>query len=753
LIDTVAAFAMDSRQMLISLFLEKRSGVIWMAMVMMCLLLCTAPLVHGQQSLRDSLLRLEPGLQPGDTQSVTVLLDLATTFQNSDPSKGLIYAEKALRFSQMLTDKRWLALSLNSRGTLHFLKQDYGTALEDYKAALAINLEAGDHRQLARNYNNLGLVYTAVTDYPKALDHYLLGLKFNELSKSSTGLINNLGNIGNLYNSMNEQQQALGYFSRAIELCDEATPPLVVAGLLNNIGNSYTQLNNLDLALDYKLRALAMSEQSGSEGRIANSLGNLGHLYLRMDRLPESIRVHKEALEIQNRIRDRKGLLSNYLGLSNAYWALNEVDSAAYYTRQAKALAEALSDIRSLAASLEKISQYYDHKGLTDSAFFYFREFTRVKGSMENEQSRAELAQISMKHQFGRREDSLLREQLIIDNQLKEKILLSVQQQKELELQKTKILLAERQKELQELALIQSQSDLALEQSARSEKERQLEIAEKERILQGARIQLQEAQLDLRETEIRRARVLRTVFVAGLLLLGAFLFFLYRSYTLQKRSGRIIQAEKEKSENLLLNILPPEVAKELKEHGQCRARMFDEVTVLFSDFVGFTRVAEQMQPDDLVRELNICFSAFDAIMEKYGIEKIKTIGDAYMAVSGLPVHRPDHALQAARAAEEMAAFMENRNRNQETTFAIRIGIHSGPVVAGIVGRKKFAYDVWGDTVNVAARMESASEPGKINISAAVASLLGNALPLEYRGTIPVKNKGDMDMYFVSVKQA
>jgi len=208
-----------------------------------------------------------------------------------------------------------------------------------------------------------------------------------------------------------------------------------------------------------------------------------------------------------------------------------------------------------------------------------------------------------------------------------------------------------------------------------------------------------------------------------------------------------LKSEKKKSDELLLNILPAEVAEELKEKGQSKAQLFDDVSVLFTDFVNFTQMAEQLGAEELVAELHECFRTFDAIMENNGMEKIKTIGDAYLAVSGIPVHNDRHAYNAIKAAREIIAFMKERNE-RVNTFQIRIGIHSGPLVAGIVGVKKFAYDIWGDTVNTASRMESTSEAGKINISEATHKLAINDFTFTYRGKIDAKHKGEIDMYFV-----
>ncbi|MCX6246002.1 MAG: triple tyrosine motif-containing protein [Bacteroidetes bacterium] len=215
----------------------------------------------------------------------------------------------------------------------------------------------------------------------------------------------------------------------------------------------------------------------------------------------------------------------------------------------------------------------------------------------------------------------------------------------------------------------------------------------------------------------------------------------------------VIIAEKKKSDDLLLNILPHEVAEELKEKGSAKAKLIDEVTVLFTDFKDFTRLTEQLSAEKLVAEIHECFSAFDRIMEKNGLEKIKTIGDSYMAAGGLPAPNHTHASDAVKAALEIQQFMiSHKARKQasgELFFEIRIGLHTGPVVAGIVGVNKYAYDIWGDTVNTASRMETCGESGKVNISGSTYELVKDQFNCEYRGKVTAKGKGEIDMYFVT----
>lgn len=246
-----------------------------------------------------------------------------------------------------------------------------------------------------------------------------------------------------------------------------------------------------------------------------------------------------------------------------------------------------------------------------------------------------------------------------------------------------------------------------------------------------------------------------------LLVLGLFMWndrfkreVINRKASEDKIKKQYIEIEKEKqiSENLLLNILPEEVAEELKQKGSADAKQYDEVTVLFTDFKDFTKLSEKMTAHELVEEIHTCFKAFDGIMEKYGIEKIKTIGDSYMCTGGLPLANKTHPLDVVNAGLEIQKFIADRMASRmalgKEPFNIRIGIHTGPVVAGIVGVKKFAYDIWGDTVNTASRMESSGEAGKVNISHSTYQLVKDHFVCTPRGMVMAKGKGEMEMYFV-----
>lgn len=230
------------------------------------------------------------------------------------------------------------------------------------------------------------------------------------------------------------------------------------------------------------------------------------------------------------------------------------------------------------------------------------------------------------------------------------------------------------------------------------------------------------------------------------------------SFAELNRLNSELEQEKRKSDTLLRNILPEEIAEELKETGEVEPVNYDSATVMFTDFKGFTAVAEQMEPGHLVDELHACFSRFDEIIEAYDLEKLKTIGDSYMCTGGIPIRSDTHAYNAVRAGLAMRDFIRSRRRKKRAAgkpyWEIRIGIHSGPLVAGVIGQQKFAYDVWGETVNLAAAVESAGVPGQVTISQSTFELVGDAFICDPHGPLTTKSQHSIDAYLVrSVRES
>jgi class 3 adenylate cyclase len=339
-------------------------------------------------------------------------------------------------------------------------------------------------------------------------------------------------------------------------------------------------------------------------------------------------------------------------------------------------------------------------------------------------------------------------------------------------LKEDKTVLAERQRMLeQEKQLVEEEitkKEVEI-QTVSTERAKALYIAERRRRLIDSletrktvdSLALEQKDLALHNAELEKEQGRYLTYLLGVgsifTVLLAFMFYLRflakkKSSNLLSKQNKIIEEERQRSDELLYNIMPVEVARELKEKGAATAQQFPEATVLFTDFKNFTTIAERLSPEQLVNELNDCFRAFDHIISQYpDIEKIKTIGDAYLCASGLVKHKtiPKNILQAAL---EMQEFLEDHKKEKMRLglpcFEARIGIHTGPVVAGVVGFKKFAYDIWGDTVNIAARMEEQCESGQVNISETTYGLIKYNFVCQSRGKVPVKNKGMMEMYYV-----
>jgi len=324
-----------------------------------------------------------------------------------------------------------------------------------------------------------------------------------------------------------------------------------------------------------------------------------------------------------------------------------------------------------------------------------------------------------------------------------------------------KNIVQQKQGEILKMTEAQAKVDLLLEKQKRMvdslDFEREIDslvlaISDKELKQAESNLQEQEAITALQQSQRNFSIALALI---GLLIAGG-MFLRYigikNHAKVLEAKNKIIKEEKERSEELLLNILPRAIAKELKEEGQAKAKHYEKVTVLFADFKNFSEISKLMTPEVLINELDYCFKNFDFITSNLHLEKIKTIGDCYMCAGGLPSPNDDHPERVIQAALEMQSFLDELKREKIEKgvpyFEARIGIHTGPIIAGVVGLKKFAYDIWGDTVNVASRMETGSEPGRVNISGSTYELVKNKFEVEYRGKVPAKNMGEVDMYFV-----
>ncbi|MBK8041786.1 MAG: hypothetical protein IPK21_03475 [Haliscomenobacter sp.] len=390
--------------------------------------------------------------------------------------------------------------------------------------------------------------------------------------------------------------------------------------------------------------------------------------------------------------------------------------------------------------------EYFSSKGTSISELE--NRYALQKAGLEREKRQLESERNTLQEEVGRLGQE--KEQLST-----EKTDLEVRQE---------VLVKEKDKAVEEVS--KKEEDLQVVSRAKDQAEamaafRQEEVALLSRDTLEKRYLIEETRADRAEEQLKVSARNSLILIIAILLVSflGLAVLLYSRYQSKKRNAQElkvkneeVEKEKQRSESLLLNILPKSIAEELKRNGKAGARYFGEVSVLFTDFVNFTRIAEQLSPEELVAELDTCFQEFDRIISKYpDLEKIKTIGDAYMVASGLGDREtlPISIIQAALEIQDfLSQHREERIREGKPYFTARSGIHTGPVVAGVVGMKKFAYDIWGDTVNIASRIESQCEPGKVNISDSTFQIVQSVFDCEYRGKVPAKNKGEIDMYYV-----
>ena len=562
-----------------------------------------------------------------------------------------------------------------------------------------------------------GTFYLSNIDLKKSLNYYQKGLELGNKNKNEQQVATSKMFIGNIYSETKQYEQAKFFLNDAKNYFENHQ-------LNDNLKLVYYYFSDINYkqkdyknALVYINKALKLSnEQDPMYHYFIHQKGlidlktlideeNFGKDVAKVQELQKLTNKQSENLDYFLNLKtvvSAEVFIQNYEILQEAYEKLGDYKKSLFYLKKAK-------DKKEETYGLDNMRNLSDIQSQTELA----NERTRIK--LEEETKRIQL-------------------------------------QKEIEL---KALRFEYEKKQAAAKTEEERKRLALEEDLKR-KEIQIKFDEEQKAValkydQEKRIAKinQEKKDAIARADLESSKTQKNMWAFGaglsLLLLG----FAGFSYNQKRKDNKKIADEKKKSDDLLLNILPHEVAEELKEKGKTNAKHFDEVSVLFTDFVNFTANSERIGVQEVLNELNICFTEFDRIMEKYNLEKIKTIGDAYLAVSGLPVSNDEHAKNAVNASLEILSYIQQRKKDNPNALDIRIGIHSGPVIAGIVGVKKFAYDIWGDTVNTAARMEQNSLPGKVNISEATHQLIKEDFNFEHRGKIETKGKGAMDMYFVN----
>jgi class 3 adenylate cyclase/Tfp pilus assembly protein PilF len=581
----------------------------------------------------------------------------------------------------------------------NFFSIDPALAIQHANSAKELASKINNKSGIALALKNIGIGCYMQSKNVEAIENWNSSLAIYKELGDKLGHANILSNLGAIYFNQGVDAKAIEYYLQSLKLAEEINDSLRLATVLMNIGTVYLNKKaNYDKALNYYLQALPICESLKDKDALGTIYVNLGEIYFEKGDNAKSLNYLKKSLIVYE---GSENIPYSYIDIGKVYTKIGDFENAIKNEKIALEIASKLNGQLDMARALLGLANTYKQTGETKTAINYFLKGIVIATEIK--------ANIELKEMYKGISEAYHQEKDYGNAYKYQSLLITI---------KDTLYNIETDKKLGSLDL-------------------------------DFKIYKKQGQINLQEQSIKRQKMIRNTFIIGFAIVIVFAGIVFRQ-------RNRISKEKQRSEELLLNILPEETAEELKNTGTAKAKSYDSVTVLFTDFKDFTKLSEILTPKELVAEINECFSAFDAIMQKYGIEKIKTIGDAYMAAGGLPKANATHPRDVVRAAIAIREFMNEHKIKKQAEgklfFRIRIGVHTGPVVSGIVGIKKFAYDIWGDTVNTASRMESSGEPEKVNISGTTYELVKDDFDCFYRGKLAAKNKGEIDMYFVDAEK-
>ena len=718
--------------------------------------------LRAQESPPDAAALERVARSPRDSAAkADALAELAKLHWQTDADASLRYAREGLALSERLGHDRGRAANLNAIGIVHYLRGEYDAAKPLLLDALALHEKTGNTRSAGRVAANVAHLASALSGHDEARRYYERAAALGREAGDDAGIATAKDGLGNLLQVQGRYREAIAAFEESLSWAERAGDEQSRAITINNLANCRLEAGDPQAAMAgyldaaerfeklnlplyqaqayanvapilvsqgmsargrvYLERALAIQRKSGNRPAEGTTLLNLGVLLNDAGATAESAATYEAARALFHEIGDRKFEAMALHNLGRSHAELRDFGRATKYLEQALAIREAVDDPRGALSSRLGLGQTLTDSGRASAAI-------PVLAAGLDEARRLEVAELEAEAELrlsgalravGRLADAI--EHMTSYIAVRDRLLSASSQAKIAEMQ-------------------------ARFESERSERE----------------IRVLQQDKEIQSLQLWRQEILRNVLVASIVLLGALAAVVASRYRLKIRSEAALQEknreieharaqieiERDKSERLLLNVLPPSIAGRLKDRDATIADHHPEATVLFADLVDFTRLSQSMDADTLVRLLNDLFTRFDALTDARGLEKIKTIGDCYMAVGGVPQARADHCEAVAGLALDLVEEISRFNAGHATSLRLRIGMHTGEVVAGVIGRRKFNYDLWGDAVNTASRMESHGEPGRIHVSAAVFERLAGKFRFEPRGEIAVKGKGPMRTWFL-----
>ncbi len=608
-------------------------------------------------------------------------------------------------------DSARVMLLLTLSGELDFSKPL--AAMRYAEQALEIARRIKFERGTALSQNAFGVAARIQGLYAVAASYHFDALKKSESLADTQGIAQALHNIGRVYEVQRENDKALEYLTKALVLRSRLGNSSEIAETQHYIGNCYGNKRLFDSAMAYYTSALALRQRLNERRWMATLNNNIGWLLRLQTRFDSALVMFNTALKMFDSLNDVRGKALALDNIGVVYFQQKNYPLAVKTLSTALNFAEQSGDRREINDLYAALANAHEATNDFREANTYRRLRDALKDSLFNERSSKLVAELNSRYESEKREQEVLM----------------------------------LQKDAEKNALARNASaavallalGFVVYFAVNFRRSRSL----------NETLRRQQTELETRNSEIERAnlRVLDVNHELASAYEQADALNTNLTDTLQA-----LQVEKSNADALLLNILPASVAERLKAGEHSFAQRYSSATVFFADIANFTPLAASMLPEELVQILSEVFIVFDNVLERHGLEKIKTIGDCYMVASGLPQERSDHAQAAAQAALEMVRELQEFNTMFHTNLQLRVGMHSGAVVAGVIGRKKFAFDLWGDTVNIASRMESHGEPDKVHCSEEMYELLREDFHFEKRGEIAVKGRGSMMTYFLLAKK-
>lgn len=615
--------------------------------------------------------------------------------------------------SEKSQDKR-VADSLLKRATKYQDTGDFKQALLLFENSLNIYQNIGENKNIGDCFSNIGIVYYYQGDLSKALYFFKKSVGAYKKAGYKKGVSSVLNNMGGVYHYLGNYPDALELYKQAVVLQEELGDKKIAAATTQNIGGIYSKGGDYTNAMKYYNKAYFINKKLKDEKAIAQSLNAMGVVYIKQGNYNKAFESLIQALTIADKEKDKQIKVEVLSSLGELFYNQSDFEKALSYYNLCLKDSKEINSLQYNSDSNIAIGNIFHELGKNQEAV------NKCKAGLKMAEK---LGAVSVKKDAC---ECLYKSYKSLGNN--------------------------------QLALTYYEKVNIFEDSLKSEEtsNRMMNMEfQKQQLVDSIAYVKKESIIELKHREeVQKKEKQRNFIIVTLLFMLVVAGGLWSSLNFVRKSREALRVEKDRSEELLLNILPSEIADELKEKGSVSTKEFELATILFTDFKSFTQTAEKMSPQSLVEEINVCFKAFDLISEKYKIEKIKTIGDAYMAAGGLPHPYEDSLKNVVLAGLEMQEFVTKRaienEQKQIPFFEMRLGIHVGPIIAGIVGVKKFQYDVWGDTVNTASRMESNGLVGKVNISETLYQLIKDeeCFAFEHRGHVHAKGKGEIKMYFV-----